>query len=66
MTVSEKYAAALKNPSGPGDGRPSGMQVLEYEGLQGKCQDKVVIITGGSGGIGVETARVLHAAGAEV
>ena len=36
----------------------------EYEGLQGRYDDKVVIVTGGSMGIGEGCVRAFHAAGA--
>lgn len=38
----------------------------EDEGLEGKLQDKVVLITGCSSGIGIETARAMKATGTSV
>ena len=61
-----RYADAHANPSGPGDARPTAMQVIEDERLMGKLQGLKMVVTGASDGIGVETVRALHAAGADV
>ena len=42
------------------------MQIIEDEGLLGKLEGKVFLITGANSGIGVETARAIHATGADV
>lgn len=42
------------------------MQIVKDEDLVGKLTDKVMVITGGSAGIGVETARAFHATGAKL
>ena len=34
-------------------------QVIEHEGLVGKLTDKVILIIGGTSGLGLETTRVL-------
>jgi len=60
------YADVHKSPEGPGDTRPTAMQIVEDEQLINRWSDKTVLITGGSSGIGVETARALHATGAHV
>ncbi|OCL09456.1 short-chain dehydrogenase/reductase-like protein [Glonium stellatum] len=62
----QPYARQHEYPQGPGDARPTALQVVEDEGLVGKLSDKVMIITGCSAGIGVETARALHATGAKI
>ncbi|KAJ6190488.1 hypothetical protein N7519_000509 [Penicillium mononematosum] len=41
--------------NGPGDSRVTGSQIIEDEGLVDQWSDKVVLITGVSSGIGVET-----------
>ena len=42
------------------------MQIVKDEDLVGKLTDKVMVVTGGSAGIGVETARAFHATGSRV
>ncbi|KAH6956202.1 hypothetical protein DER45DRAFT_566307 [Fusarium avenaceum] len=59
-----RYAAAHKQPKGPGDARPTALQIIQDEGVQGKLQGQVIVITGTSSGIGIETARALAATGA--
>lgn len=59
-----RYVEAHKNPKGPGDARPTALQIIEDEKREGTLSDKVVLITGCSSGLGVETARALKATGA--
>ncbi|KAK1595088.1 short chain dehydrogenase [Colletotrichum navitas] len=60
------YEQHSKN-TGPGDSRPTAIQIIKDQGLVGKWAGKVVIVTGCSpGGLGPETARALHVAGADV
>ncbi|KAJ3547891.1 hypothetical protein NM208_g1275 [Fusarium decemcellulare] len=61
-----RYAAAHDNPQGPGDARPTALHIVEDEGLLGKLHGKVALVTGGNQGIGLETARALHATGVTV
>lgn len=63
-----KYAEAHKkeNLGGPGDARPTALQIIKDEGLEGKMADKVFIVTGTSAGIGPETGRALAATGGKV
>jgi NAD(P)-dependent dehydrogenase (short-subunit alcohol dehydrogenase family) len=54
------------NLAGPGDARPTALQIIEDEGLTGALTSKVFLITGVSSGIGIETLRALHATGAHI
>ncbi|KAF2498227.1 short-chain dehydrogenase/reductase-like protein [Lophium mytilinum] len=58
------YAAAHANPQGAGDARPTALQIIRDESLEGKLVGKVIVITGPTAGIGIETARALSATGA--
>jgi NAD(P)-dependent dehydrogenase (short-subunit alcohol dehydrogenase family) len=58
------YALAHANPQGPGDARPTALQIVQSENLDGKLKGKVIAITGTSSGIGIETARALSKTGA--
>lgn len=61
-----RYASAFANPAGPGDARPTALQIIKDEGTEGKLTGKVVVITGISSGLGVETARALSHTGAHL
>ncbi|KAF7590278.1 hypothetical protein BBP40_003015 [Aspergillus hancockii] len=43
---------------------PTALQVVKNNDLEGKFQDKVILITGCSAGLGIETARALSTTGA--
>jgi NAD(P)-dependent dehydrogenase (short-subunit alcohol dehydrogenase family) len=60
------WEALHANPSGPGDARPTALSIVRDEQLVNRWTDKVIFLTGASGGIGVETARALHATGAHL
>ncbi|KAH7064679.1 hypothetical protein B0J12DRAFT_693104 [Macrophomina phaseolina] len=61
-----RYAAAFESPNGPGDARPTALDIIRNEGLFGQLHDKVMLVTGCSSGLGIETARALSATGARV
>lgn len=61
-----RYAAAHANPQGLGDARPTAMQIVHDEVMEGKLTNKVIVITGVSSGIGIETVRALATTGARL
>jgi NAD(P)-dependent dehydrogenase (short-subunit alcohol dehydrogenase family) len=67
-TMAERYIEAhkIENRRGPGDARPTALQIIEDYGRKGTMTDKVFIVTGASSGIGTETGRALAATGGKV
>ena len=61
-----RYHEVHVHPKGPGDARPTALQIIKDEGLEGKMTDKVMFVTGASSGIGIETVRAFHVTGATV
>ncbi|KAI5208983.1 putative short-chain dehydrogenase/reductase [Aureobasidium subglaciale] len=53
-------------PNGPKDQRPTAIEVVKDLGLEGKLGNQVILITGGSAGLGVQTARALYLTGAKI
>ncbi|KAH7343069.1 hypothetical protein BKA65DRAFT_505465 [Rhexocercosporidium sp. MPI-PUGE-AT-0058] len=64
--MESRYAVSHKSPKGPGDSRPTALQIIKDENLTGKLQGKVILITGCSSGLGIETARALKTTGAKL
>ncbi|KAL6820238.1 NAD(P)-binding protein [Trichoderma sp. SZMC 28015] len=64
--ATSRYAEAHAKQHGPGDERPTALQIVKDEQREGTMTDKVVFITGCSSGLGVETARAMKATGAIV
>ncbi|KAF2820957.1 short-chain dehydrogenase [Ophiobolus disseminans] len=62
--MTDRYANVHKTPKGPGDARPTALQIIKDEGLENGITNKKILITGASSGIGVETAKALYTTGA--
>jgi NAD(P)-dependent dehydrogenase (short-subunit alcohol dehydrogenase family) len=60
------YLSRFEDPQGPGDQRPTAAEVIKDLRAEGSLEGKVVLITGGTGGLGLETAKSLRATGAKI
>ena len=66
MARTAPYSQLHADPQGPGDARPTALQVLQADNLLGALPHLTILITGGSAGIGLETVRAAYATGARV
>lgn len=62
----QPYVHLHKSLNGPGDQRPTAMQVIEDQDLIDGLSGLNVLITGCTSGIGTETARALYLTGANI
>ncbi|KAK4542827.1 hypothetical protein LTR36_006203 [Oleoguttula mirabilis] len=62
----QPYADDHRNIEGPGDARPTAVQVVKDCDAYGKLGNKTILITGCSSGLGVETAKALYETGAKL
>lgn len=62
----DRYRSRYENTQGPGDCRPTALEIIQDEDMQGKLFDKVFLVTGCSSGLGVEIARALAHTGAKI
>ncbi|CAG9988898.1 unnamed protein product [Clonostachys byssicola] len=62
--MTDLYAQVHEDPKGPGDARPTALNIIQDGKLEGVLQNQAVFITGCSAGMGVETAKAMYATGA--
>ncbi|KAK6000238.1 hypothetical protein QM012_003870 [Aureobasidium pullulans] len=60
------YLARHANLRGIGDERPSALEIVHDLKAEGTLKDAVILITGCSAGLGIETARALYLTGAKL
>lgn len=66
QTPPNPYAAAHASPAGPGDARPTALQILKDNALIGNLKDKVILGTGLTDGLGLQTLTQLAKTGARI
>lgn len=59
-----KYASAYEDPQGPGDARPTALQIIKDNNAEDSLHGKVILITGVSSGLGIATVEALKLTGA--
>lgn len=60
------YLARHADLRGIGDDRPTAFEIVQDLNANGKLSDAVILITGCSAGLGVQTARALYQTGAKL
>lgn len=60
------YADLYVKLNGPGDQRPTAQRIIDDDHAAERLVGKVVLITGGTSGVGLATAAALHSVGAHV
>lgn len=62
----QPYFGVHEKTNGPGDARPTAIQVVKDCDMMGKLAGRNILITGCTSGLGIETARALYEAGAKL
>jgi len=62
----DKYGPSHKDAVGPGDARPTALQIIQDNNMAGALKGKTILITGVSSGIGIDTAIALAETGADL
>ncbi|KAF5587217.1 WW domain-containing protein [Fusarium pseudocircinatum] len=62
--MANRFVEVHSKPNGPGDSRPTAVEIIKNENLVAKLDSLKVFVTGCSAGIGIETAKALYLAGA--
>ncbi|KAF2704987.1 NAD(P)-binding protein [Pleomassaria siparia CBS 279.74] len=60
------YITSHIDRQGAGDSRPTALQIIKDQELEGKLAGKTIVLTGARTGIGLETARALSSTGANL
>ncbi|KAK4504024.1 hypothetical protein PRZ48_004939 [Zasmidium cellare] len=60
------YDDVHKDTKGPGDARPTALQIVKDCNAIGKLKGKTILITGCTAGLGIETAKALYETGAQL
>lgn len=61
-----RYTHLHEQPQGAGDGRPTALDITNNEDLSQKLAGKVILVTGISSGLGLETVKALVNTGATI
>jgi NAD(P)-dependent dehydrogenase (short-subunit alcohol dehydrogenase family) len=66
LISADKYAHLHADLKGPGDARPTALQIVADNNMTGALKGKTILITGTSSGIGTATAEALATTGADL